>query len=348
MIKKDYTVSLIRMISTMMVVMLHISQHFEREFIHLRCVTDWLNLGLVMFFTISAFLYSTRNIGTTKRVRWIVHRYTELIIPASLVSITTLIVFLFFKGITIKEVIIAFASGLGLEAFLPEGWMFVHLWFLTYIIICYFSILFIQRFDFKNISNFKFCSIIILITILFQSVGTTISMLTKIPTLSFGIFLRFYFPYMLLRRYDIKSKECKRIMMFLTVASVFAVAFTCFVRYFVSLEGILSSVAELLFIYTQTLAGTVLFYWLYTAFSKYNLQKTILNISDKYSYCIYLTHCLFIGYSTSVIDRFNNVAVGVFVSLICTVVSSFLLEKVSSYVKKLFDYKRRKHKSFVC
>ena len=58
---KDYTISAIRMLSTVMVVVLHISQQMEKVNSHLHFVTDWLNLGLVMFFCISGFLYSGRT-----------------------------------------------------------------------------------------------------------------------------------------------------------------------------------------------------------------------------------------------------------------------------------------------
>lgn len=61
--KKDYAVSSIRMIATILVVVLHIFQQMERTNPDIHIATDWLNLGLVLFFGISGFLYSGRKIG---------------------------------------------------------------------------------------------------------------------------------------------------------------------------------------------------------------------------------------------------------------------------------------------
>ena len=62
--KKDYVVSSIRMVATMLVVVLHIFQQMERTNPDIHVATDWLNLGLVLFFGISGFLYSGREIDS--------------------------------------------------------------------------------------------------------------------------------------------------------------------------------------------------------------------------------------------------------------------------------------------
>lgn len=61
--KKDVSVSSIRLLATTMVVVLHISQQLERLNPQLHILTDWLNLGLVLFFCISGYLYSNRTIS---------------------------------------------------------------------------------------------------------------------------------------------------------------------------------------------------------------------------------------------------------------------------------------------
>ncbi|MBQ7170776.1 MAG: hypothetical protein IJR89_00705 [Clostridia bacterium] len=61
--QKNRTISAIRMLATLMVVTLHITQRLEGRFDRLHYATDWLNLGLVMF---SAFPDSYTPIGTWK------------------------------------------------------------------------------------------------------------------------------------------------------------------------------------------------------------------------------------------------------------------------------------------
>lgn len=112
------------------------------------------------------------------------------------------------------------------------------------------------------------------------------------------------------------------------------IVLTCIVRYVLQPEGVLAALGELLFIYTQTLAGSVLFYWMYRFFTGCRLPRRLLDVSDRYSYPVYLTHCLFIGYSTSVIRRFDNAAIGITVALICTAVASVVLYRIVDFCKK--------------
>lgn len=60
--KKDTTISKIRFIAISMVILLHILQRLGKSYNYLQYFSDWLNLGLVMFFVISRFLYSNRTI----------------------------------------------------------------------------------------------------------------------------------------------------------------------------------------------------------------------------------------------------------------------------------------------
>lgn len=80
--KRDYRVSYIRAIATVSVVLLHIVQHFSYTYPKISIFSDWLNLGLVLFFVISAFLYSKRNINRGEYGKWIAHRYAEIAIPS--------------------------------------------------------------------------------------------------------------------------------------------------------------------------------------------------------------------------------------------------------------------------
>ena len=338
--KKDYSISAIRMLSTLMIVVLHIFQQIEKINNKIHYATDWLNLGLVMFFTISAFLYSNRDINKETRIRWILHRYKELSIPSFIVCILTIIFYRIFIGdIPLRHIYYAILSSLGLQVFVLDSWMFIQLWFLTYIIFCYLTVPLIQKINVKEISTFKFFSIIIFFTIIFQGIGTVLKMKMGITVLSWGILLRFYLPYFIFRKYPIKSDSCKNIMKILSVLSMLLIVSTIFARYIWKPSGVLSSLVELLFIYTQTITGTVLFYLLYNLFTKISINSKVLEISDKYSYYIYLTHCLFIGYNTSVIYKFSNIFIGIIMALIFTVVASVVVHIITKNIKKLLQVK---------
>ena len=332
--QKDIRISLIRMISTMMVVLLHITQQMEKFVLNLNIITDWLNLGLVMFFCISAFLYSKREIKNV--FKWYGHRYAEIAIPAIITSVITIVAFaLIGKGnIPRRNIFAAIMSGMGFEAFLSDSWMFIQLWFLTYLLFFYFTFPLAQKANCKSGSEVGFWVKFILIAMFAQIAVITIEWVFKIELLSVGILLRFYLPYFTLRRYDINDFKLERIMKFFLIIAVIMIGVTACFRYVLSIPSI-SAITELMFIYTQTLSGFVLFYCLYRAFEKIKTYSTVLRLSDTYSYNIYLTHCLFIGYSTSVIFLFSSKVIGIILALILTAVASILLRYLTYGVKKL-------------
>ena len=58
---KDYKISYIRAIATLLVVIIHITQHLSYTYPAVSVISDWGNLGLVMFFVMSAFFIFSKN-----------------------------------------------------------------------------------------------------------------------------------------------------------------------------------------------------------------------------------------------------------------------------------------------
>lgn len=330
----DYKISYIRAIATLLVVIIHITQHLSYTYPAVSVISDWGNLGLVMFFVMSAFLYSQRTI--TSPVKWLVKRYIEISIPSLLTVVLFLVGYqLFIGGLYPSRIVSSILCGLGFEEFVPDPWMFVQLWYLTYILICYLSIPLIQKINFKKSNESMFWGGIVVVTIVLQILSSIPEILfnAQFP-LSWAQFVRFFLPYAIFKRYSIVSQKLKRIMYILTGVSIIAIVLTCYLRYFCKFDGLLLSVSELLFIYTQSLSGLVLFYWLYILFKKIKYYEKLCYFTNKYSYTVYLTHCLFIGYSTSMIDKFDSIAIGIAVALLCTALSSIVIEFLSLRVKK--------------
>lgn len=338
---KDYRISSIRMMATIMVVALHVCQYLEKYYWYLRIVREWLNLGLVMFFTMSAFLYANRTIDRPRMGGWIAHRYKEVAIPALLTTLITLLVYGIGIGeINVRHVWWSIASGLGFEAFLSYGWMFYQMWFLTYILFCYCTIPIVQYIPVKKMSTTAFWGMLIGATAILQGLVFVAGKLTNIPILSWGQLLRFYLPYFLFRRYAITSRELKKTMCWMTALSGVCIAGVACIRYGMTLNDRFVPLVELAFIYTQTMAGTALFYWLYRFFSKIEINHNLLRLSDRYSYPVYLTHCLFIGYKTSIIDRMPNLFLGVAAALICTAVGSVMLDFLVKRINRMITVRQ--------
>ena len=336
--KKDQRISFIRMLCTAMVVSLHISQQYEKINHSFRYLTDWLNLGLVMFFCISAFLYSNRTI--TSVPKWYLHRYIEIVVPSIIVGVCTLFVFSFKGTITFDTTINTLVACMGLEVFAPDSWMFMQLWFLTYILFFYLILPFIQKINCKKCSETLFWSVFVIILLLAQLFSIIFERIIGINLLSTGMLLRIFLPYFLFRRHDINGTKIRPTIFVLTGLSSVLIVITCILRYSSTIV-FPDSIIELLFIYTQSISGTVLFYWLYQALRKLQGMPLILKLSDKFSYEIYLTHCLFIGYSSSLIVAYHHKWLGVVLALAATIISSVALHYVSVPIKLLLN--RQKH-----
>ncbi|MGM9600099.1 MAG: acyltransferase family protein [Faecousia sp.] len=206
--EKDYAVSSIRLISTITVVVLHILQQLERMNSNLHILTDWCNLGLVLFFCMSGYLYSSRTI--TQRGKWLWHRYKEIVIPSIITVIATLVVYLLCVEIPDGKVIAySLVSGLGFESFVPNGWMFIQLWFLTYILFCYLSVPFIQKIKVCDMSEMQFWGMLIAGTAVIQGGSMLLKRLFDISVLSWGVLLRFYLSYFIYRRYENNDRQKK-------------------------------------------------------------------------------------------------------------------------------------------
>lgn len=341
---QDYKIIYIRVLATAGVVLLHILQKLSQTNPLLTRVTDWLNLCLVLFFVISAFLYAGKKISFPRQ--WYIKRYLELIVPSVVTVVCTLVIYQILIGkLSIQRICEAFISGVGGEIFLSDGWLFVQLWFLSYILVSYLTVPIIQKIKFEEFSLIKFILFIVSAFVILQLVSTVISKVIGIPFFSASMLMRFYLPYAIFKKFKITSPSGRKIMNFGLIVAGCLIIVSCIVRYTVQLNGSLLSVAELLFINTQTIAGIVLFCWLYVIFSKVKKCYRLIQVLGKYSYSVYLTHCLFIGYSTSVIDKFDNVIVGIVAALACTAVASFALYNISTPLKNLLLRKINKFKT---
>lgn len=328
-VSRDLRISAIRMLCTAMVVALHISQTYEPLFPALHILTDWLNLGLVMFFCISAFLYSRRQI--TNVPRWLLGRCMEILVPSLIVGVATVALFALTGDITSGQLTGSLLSCLGLQVWAADSWMFVQLWFLTYLLFFYLTVPLVQKIPCGKGSDGVFIALLAVAFLVLQAVTVLIERLTGITLLSAGILIRFYLPYFMFKRFDIHSPKLRHIMYALSLLAAAAVGITCFVRYGGGF-GLPAVVSELMFIYTQTLAGFVLFYWLYRALGGLKRYSLSLRLSDKYSYGVYLTHCLFIGYRTSVIRHFDYRPIGIILALLLTAGASWAVAELSRLV----------------
>lgn len=323
--EKNQSISTIRMLCTLSVVALHITQQYEKIVPWIHVVTDWLNLGLVMFFCISAFLYSRRNIVNSKR--WFIRRYATIAVSSLITGVLSIFVFSFLGMMNPNRISNTLFSCLGFQIWTSDKWIFQQLWFLSYILFCYLSIPVIQIIPCEKWSNTRFWINLCIGIVLAHTLTLVLEKLIGIELFSMGILLRFYIPYFLFRRYD--NKQLRTIFKIASIPSILCIAIAATVRY-TDFFRLSPAISELVFIYAQTISGIVLFFWIYLGVSKLSLSTRVLRLSDSISYEVYLTHCLFIGYSTSLITYFNFKVEGVLFSILLTIISSVVVHFLSS------------------
>ena len=129
----DYSVSLIRVISMIFIVVCHIASFFGMSFL-----SQFFNVGVPIFFFISGYLYGGRDVS--KRRHWLFDRYLRLEVPAVLWMAVACIFALF--GINrlphIHETVFLLMDLQGLHFIFSDMQdLFMGPWFLTYMMFCY-------------------------------------------------------------------------------------------------------------------------------------------------------------------------------------------------------------------
>lgn len=126
-LKRNYGISILRLLSTMLIVACHICQAYENS------LAFYLNIGVPIFFSISGYLYGKRK--KESPLNFLYNRFVKVIIPYYGICIIVFLVNLMFSQFaTIKQVIsMVFIQQAFGETLINCG----HLWFVSIIAICY-------------------------------------------------------------------------------------------------------------------------------------------------------------------------------------------------------------------
>ena len=181
--KKDISIQVIRVIAMISIVICHIMQATNNNF--LRITAQFFNVGVYIFLIISGFLYSNKVIEPKKFFKG---RFFRIILPMYIFMIPIFIIQLTTNSFNIKKVIIYFLNVQGIFGGVEGA---AHLWFVTSICICYFLVpLFqiIKKKDKKNIYIFNL--ILVFITIIVSYCNRIYgNLFICICAYSFGYFL---------------------------------------------------------------------------------------------------------------------------------------------------------------
>ena len=121
---KNYTISLLRCIAMVCIIACHFFQYYGSEW------AWWFNVGVQMFFCISGFLYGHKRI--TSPVDFICNTFKKILIPYFCFLIPVIGLYFVFHREMLSVSSVAYAL---LTADTIEG--LGHLWFISYILFCY-------------------------------------------------------------------------------------------------------------------------------------------------------------------------------------------------------------------
>ena len=316
---KDYSISVIRLISMIMIITCHILQGLNNSW------AFWINVGVQIFFFISGFLYGKRKIKNycdfyKKRISKIMFPYMII-----LTIVLLLDVFLLKNTYSIKRIIGCY---IGLGAFSSNVPILSHTWFVSYILLCYLIIPILQMFfnqsKYKN--SFLLFVLIMLLILLFQIYGVI-----NIESAWINNFIMGYF-------YGncCKEKKQKKIFTYFIIL-LFIIIIPLAIIYQENIQIILPSILNnynnIIINYGHVLLGTIIFLFLYKLFKYIKFKKNIiLAFSDKYSYYIYLVHQIFILYSFSILYLTKYLFVNIMLILLFSIIASFILKVINDFL----------------
>lgn len=306
--------SIIRVISMIMIVTCHILQFYGIK------LAFWINVGVQLFFIMSGFLYGCKDVKDFKAF-WIKKIY-RIILPYEFIIIVFFVVsFILKKNISVMDMVYYLTAS---QAFNTSISSIAHLWFISYILLFYLLIPFLQKFDISKKDNFWLIFTAIIAFMQFLQFANIVN----INITYLMLFIGAYYISRRLYKHKIPLNFNKLITCSLIICLI-GIPLQLFLeaREF---TGIMYKLFILYCDYIHAFLGIVLFYF----FIRYLpiIKNKCITYLEKYSFSIYLVHQIFILGFYSVLNYRNGLIYAIILIALC-----------SLFINKLFDYiyKRR-------
>lgn len=321
--KKDYGISLTRVFAMFLIILTHFIAQIES----ISFLSQLTNAAIYTFLFISGWLYGKKNIINFKV--WMVNRFKKIMVPIYIWS-AIIIAVQFIKGNDIsgaKIIIYIF----NLQGLLGGINGISHLWFTTFIGICYLITPLLQKIKKYFVKNSMLQKISMLFIALIFQIGVSLYFNEKL-----GIYLSYILIYMI--GYLLSSiwdgQTSRKVFSVATIAMIFAII--------LRLEGkkmydgspfyngvIVSNTQAIIgvYIYICTNKFKILY-------QRISVQKWI-DYFDDISYEMYITHYAFIVGPLTIWGTYN-LPTSILLVLIASFVSSKFIKKLSILIEKRF------------
>lgn len=309
---KDYSISFVRYIAMIFIIVCHIFQYYNNE------LAFWFNVGVQTFLFISGWLYANKKIDN--KVSFYLKQFKKIIIPYYIYFIIISFVYIYISDITFID----FFKGL---FFIDSLNGIKHLWFIRYILLCYLLLPFFQKQmqSNKNVKKNIVNTIILIIT--FEIIG----ILSK--NFINGTWINCFILGLLFRYYENYVREKALIYCTTLIFNIIAIILKYFIS--INLSKVMNIAFNKYFDICHMLLGISLFFILIMVYKKINLKMyKILDWSDKYSFYVYITHHIYILGPLSLFLYINNFYLALICLLLLTLISSIVLKKISEFIIK--------------
>ena len=318
-LKKDESISLIRLCAFCMIFTCHILQYWGQE------LAWWFNVGVQIFLCISGYLYGGKKINDP--FIFIVRQFKKILLDYYIVIIPAIFLYSLFEPqmLNMRLIIGVLIAG----ATLPGGG---HLWFIATILFCYLLTPVLSKmFD---IFTYHDENRSLLPLIFFCLCICLILCLVYIPYFSPARISCFILGFALRR---IKENRDKRFCYLMLFALMFIFNGIQIVHSYIvplPLPQILLNYWELFCDYAHTFLGVTIFIGTHIFLHKFvfpEFSMRILDISDTYSYDLYLVHQFYILSPFNLVEFSPLLGLNVLIIITVTCITAYIVYKISCF-----------------
>lgn len=328
-------ITIIRSFAMVVIILCHYCDYFEGvEFL-----SQLFNVGVPIFFIISGFLYGQKQINNIKK--WYIKQFAKIVIPLyTYYFISALVLLAVGKlgEVNLLDSIKVLLNVQGLVGGKIGNVQSGHLWFITFILICYLitPVLQLLRGRINLIKISILCGALSIIWIAIILSINDFYFITWVP----GI-LCYIFAYFLSTVWK-RNHNKLRIWIGITLPMIALIALRFFINRTLSGETNIIY-GRVIVPYSQCALGIWIFFTIYYVCLKYNSItdkiSSVLSVFDKYSYYIYIVHYMFVEGVFSLNLFTDNILLVSFLFVVLTCLYSFVLKWISAFVLNVFNTK---------
>lgn len=312
---RDWSISLIRLISLIMIISCHILQGLDLE------LAFWVNIGVQIFFFISGYLYGWKRRENLNIREWYKKQYVKLVRPLALLVIIMVIIdttiFKIEYGITI-----IIANMIGLGGFYGTLKATSHTWFVSYILVCYLITPLLNKIKFEKMRIYDFVKQLLIIAIFLEILD-----FFKVTNINAAWIFNYIIGYYFAAYYINSHKDHKKFDRVILIISTLILIPRLILQYGnLNFSNFIVTNKSILMSWSHVLLGVSIFIILFNLFTKIKVKKCkVLELSDKFSYYIYLVHQIFILNHLSVLFFTNYLSINILLIFGLSIIFGVLL-----------------------